>query len=180
MLSASTREQKQILADIQSGSQKFGRRLSNRNVTGHRREKSGDTLIPVTILGSEASGSSEDRRGRKSTNSQRPGLLKRSSSMKKAYNYFFGGGQPVPAPAEPSSPVTSRVTAAPKDEDLPRESGIDTPPETPREPPAREGEVEEEATGTSRSIPLLHSQEPGCPQHILWLSINDTKCTEDI
>jgi hypothetical protein len=67
--------------------------------------------------------------------------------MKRAYNYFFGGAQPAPAPAEPSSPVTSKVTAASiKDEETARENGqvngngIDTPPETPRAPEAPAGE----------------------------------------
>lgn len=129
--SASTKEQKQILADIQSGSQKFGRRLTRPSV--QKREKSGDNIVPVTVLG-DAPEQQQERRGRRSLNSQRPGLPKRTSSMKRAYNYFFGGGQPAPVPSSPTAPVTTTDTTAPsKVEDAPRENGIDTPPETPRE-----------------------------------------------
>jgi hypothetical protein len=61
--------------------------------------------------------------------------------MKRAYNYFFGGGQPVPVPPSPTAPVTTTDTTAPskiedapsKIDETPRENGIDTPPETPRE-----------------------------------------------
>jgi hypothetical protein len=54
--------------------------------------------------------------------------------MKRAYNYFFGGAQPIPVPSEPTAPVTTTDTTAPsKIEETPRENGIDTPPDTPHE-----------------------------------------------
>lgn len=138
--SGSSREQKQILADIQSGSQKFSRRLLPPRTQSHKREKSGDTLVPVTVLG-EGSPQPE-RRGRVSTNSARPGLPKRTSSMKRAYNYFFGGAQPAPAPASPTTPLTTTDTTAPsKDEPAARDNGVDTPPETPREARLSEDEA---------------------------------------
>jgi hypothetical protein len=133
-LSVSSKEQKQILADIQSGSQKFGRRLTRRPSVrpSERLVNNGDIIVPVTVTGEAAE--QQDRRGRKSTSSQRPGLPKRTSSMKRAYNYFFGGGQPVPVPSEPTEPVTTTDTAPPsKIEEAPRENGIDTPPDTPHE-----------------------------------------------
>lgn len=127
--SVSSKEQKQILADIQSGSQKFGRRLTR---PSQKRERSGDLLVPVTVTGEAAE--QQERRGRKSTSSQRPGLPKRTNSMKRAYNYFFGGGQPVPVPPSPTAPVTTTDTTAPsKIEEAPRDNGIDTPPDTPHE-----------------------------------------------
>lgn len=62
--------------------------------------------------------------------------------MKRAYNYFFGGTQPAPAPASPSTPLTTTDVVAPsKDEPTPRENGIDTPPETPRQAPLSEDEA---------------------------------------
>ncbi|KAH7371408.1 hypothetical protein BKA66DRAFT_186445 [Pyrenochaeta sp. MPI-SDFR-AT-0127] len=62
--------------------------------------------------------------------------------MKRAYNYFFGGAQPVPAPPSPTTPLTTTdITAPSKDQETPRENGIDTPPETPRHAPLSEDEA---------------------------------------
>jgi hypothetical protein len=130
--SVPNKEQKQILADINAGSQKFGRKLLSRQPS-HRRDKSNETITPVTVLPEQQQ---EDRRGRKSTNSTRPKLPKRNSSMRRAYNYFFGG---VPQPEQPPSPTSPVVTEAhaeavrsPKDDDRSvRNVGVDTPPQTP-------------------------------------------------
>jgi hypothetical protein len=130
--SVSNKEQKQILADINAGSQKFGRKLLSRQPS-HRRDKGTETITPVTVLPEQQQ---EDRRGRQSTNSTRPKLPKRNSSMRRAYNYFFGG---VPQPEQPPSPTSPVVTEAhaeavksPKDDDKSaRNVGVDTPPQTP-------------------------------------------------
>ncbi|KAA8611846.1 hypothetical protein PtrV1_13722 [Pyrenophora tritici-repentis] len=159
----SSKEQKQILADIQSGSQKFSRRLLPPRSQDNRRARNGDTIVPVTVTG-EAS-QQEERRGRKSTSSGRPGLPKRTSSMKRAYNYFFGGAAPLPAPAEPTSPlVTTDATPPTKAESIrQQDNGVDTPPETPREPPRR---LSEDEAGTSDFFTppqyplLLHASLP--------------------
>jgi hypothetical protein len=138
---ASSREQKQILADIQSGSQKFSRRLlPPRTISSNKRNGTIDPL-PAPITGEESQ--QEERRGRKSTNSLRPGLPKRTSSMKRAYNYFFGGPAPVPATASPATPsVTTDATPPSKAESTQQDNGVDTPPETPREAPTRLSEDE--------------------------------------
>lgn len=130
--SVSNKEQKQILADINAGSQKFGRKLLSRNPS-HRRDRGDETITPVTVLPEQQQ---EERRGRKSTNSTRPKLPKRTSSMRRAYNYFFGG---VPHPEQPPSPTSPVVTEAnaeavrsPKGDDKSaRNVGVDTPPQTP-------------------------------------------------
>ena len=137
---ASSREQKQILADINTGSQKFSRRLLPPRTISNKRNGTIDPL-PAPITG-EAS-QQEERRGRKSTSSLRPGLPKRTSSMKRAYNYFFGGPAPVPATAEPATPaVTTDATPPSKVESSTQDNGVDTPPETPREAPTRLSEDE--------------------------------------
>ena len=74
----------------------------------------------MTVLSPEPE--EEDRKGRKSTSSNRPKLLKRSSSMKRAYNYFFGG--PSPAPPSPTTPTDASNTEASR-------AAPDTPPKTP-------------------------------------------------
>lgn len=141
--SASAKEQKQILADINAGSQKFGRKLLVK--PGHKRGKSNETITPVTVLSPEPEQQQEDRRGRKSTSSQRPGIPKRTSSMRRAYNYFFGGsssGTPAQPPS-PTSPVTPENVTSPKEEDknVSRDAGVDTPPQTPaRDTAAAESE----------------------------------------
>lgn len=141
----SAKEQKQILADINAGSQKIGRKLLAKP-PGHKRAKSSETITPVTVLSPEPE--QEDRRGRKSTSSNRPKLPKRTNSMRRAYNYFFGGSQP--APPSPTSPVTAATAQSPKKdgehehehENVSRDAGLDTPPKTPaqEEPPAVEAE----------------------------------------
>lgn len=116
-----------------------------------RRDRNPDQIIPVTITAEAAQ--QEDRRGRKSTSSVRPGIPKRTSSMKRAYNYFFGAAAPVPASAAP--PVTTTEATPPSKEDVrPYDNGVDTPPETPREAPRR---LSEDEAGTSSS------HAPPCP-----------------
>ena len=129
--SASTKEQKQILADINAGSQKFGRKLLSRTPS-QRAGNNNDHITPVTVLPEQQQ---EERRGRKSTNSTRPKLAKRTSSMRRAYNYFFGAG---PQPEEPPSPTSPVVTEAhaeavktSNDDEPTRNVGVDTPPQTP-------------------------------------------------
>ncbi|KAF2848726.1 hypothetical protein T440DRAFT_152578 [Plenodomus tracheiphilus IPT5] len=150
--SSNSREQKQILADIQSGTQKFSRRLLPPRTISNK-SKHGDNIVPVAAI----DGTQEDRRGRKSTSSVRPGLPKRTSSMKRAYNYFFGGAQPIPAPPAPTSPLTTTdVTAPSKDDPLPQDRGVDTPPETPRE--ARQPRLSEDEAVPPHYPLSLHSR----------------------
>ena len=78
--SASSREQKQIAADIEAGSKKFGRKLLTREPS-HRRQRSAETITPVTVL-TPTEPEQDERRGRKSTSSQRPKLPKRGNSMR--------------------------------------------------------------------------------------------------
>ncbi|KAH8631454.1 hypothetical protein IG631_13137 [Alternaria alternata] len=139
---ASSREQKQILADIQSGSQKFSRRLlPPRTISNNKRGGVVEPFAPVPTTGEQSQ--PEERRGRKSTSSLRPGLPKRTSSMKRAYNYFFGGPAPVPATASPATPaVTTDATPPSVVESSKTDNGVDTPPETPREAPTRLSEDE--------------------------------------
>lgn len=127
--SVSNKEQKQILADLNAGSQKFGRKLLSRQPS-HRRDKSNDTITPVTVLPEQQQ--QEERRGRKSTNSTRPKLPKRTSSMRRAYNYFFGGVTPQEPPS-PTSPVVTEanVEAVKSTKNDDRDVGVDTPPQTP-------------------------------------------------
>lgn len=135
--SATAKEQKQILADIESGSSKFGRKLhsarppqAHRNQSGLSQKSSQDTVAAATERAVEDTGS----RGRKSTNTTRPGLPKRTSSMRRAYNYFFGSaGAP---PTSPTTAVTTTEAHAPapsKSRPTTGDNGIDTPPETPRD-----------------------------------------------
>ncbi|KAF2736743.1 hypothetical protein EJ04DRAFT_149787 [Polyplosphaeria fusca] len=58
---ASAKEQKQVLADINAGSQKFGRKLLAK--PPQKRGKSDDDLTPVTVL-SPGAGGEEERKGR--------------------------------------------------------------------------------------------------------------------
>lgn len=64
--------------------------------------------------------------------------------MKRAYNYFFGAAAPVPAPAAPPVTTAEAAEATPpsKEDAKPLDNGVDTPPETPREAPARLSEDE--------------------------------------
>ena len=132
--SVSNKEQKQILADLNAGSQKFGRKLLSRQPS--RRDKSNELITPVTVLPEQQQQQpqpQEERRGRFSTNSNRPKLPKRTSSMRRAYNYFFAGS----APQEPPSPTSPVVTEAnveavkPSTRDGERDVNVDTPPQTP-------------------------------------------------
>jgi hypothetical protein len=72
--STSARE-RQIIADINQGSEKAQRKLLS-----HKRGKSNSTIVPVTVLPDDE-GTSSPRKGRASTSSNRPKLPKRSSSM---------------------------------------------------------------------------------------------------
>jgi hypothetical protein len=137
--SVNAKEQKQILADINAGSQKFGRKLLAKPPGTHRRGKSNETITPVTVLSPELPPEQEERRGRRSTNSQRPKLPKRTSSMKRAYNYFFGGHQAPPSPTTPvtaaadtpSTPDGSNTGKRDEPEPATTRDAPDTPPETP-------------------------------------------------
>jgi hypothetical protein len=137
--SATARETKQILADINAGSQKVRRKLLS---PGHKRGNSQSTITPVTVLNPEPD-DDDERKGRKSTSSNRPKLLKRSSSMKRAYNYFFGG--PSPAPPSPSTPTDP---SKPADAEASR-AAPDTPPKT----PAAEAFAPEAATASEVALP---------------------------
>lgn len=155
--SVSNKEQKKILADIESGSQKFGRKFLTRQPskratyqhTSNNNDASAitneDAITPVAVPVGTASDplpppepTQEDRRGRKSTSSNRPRIGKRTSSMKRAYNYFFGGVDPkTQQPPSPTSPVTSPVNAeatttpAKDDANVAAAAGVQTPPDTP-------------------------------------------------
>ena len=129
--SVNAKEQKQILADIERGSKLFGRKFLDRKPS-QKRGQSSDNITPVTVLSPEPQTEQEERRGRKSTNSQRPGLPKRTSSMKRAYNYFFGSA-PAQQPMSPTSPVTTEAVKASQQDGKngSRDAGVDTPPQTP-------------------------------------------------
>jgi hypothetical protein len=160
--SATAKEQKQILADIERGSKLFGRKFLEKKP--HQKPgRSDETVTPVTVLSPELPTDQEERRGRKSTNSQRPGLPKRTSSMKRAYNYFFGGA-PSQQPLSPTSPVTTEPAKAPQQDSTngTRDAAVDTPPHTPAQDAtpsivAEEEEPKEPAEPAGKYIPLSRS-----------------------
>ena len=127
--SAAAKETRQILADINAGSDKVHRKF----FSSHRRDHSGHTLVPVTVL-DPAPADDADRKGRKSTSSARPKLPKRSSSMRRAYHYFFGApSAPHSPPAQDDAPRSppAAATDAPSHENGSASSAARDAPATP-------------------------------------------------
>ncbi|OCK84300.1 hypothetical protein K432DRAFT_131387 [Lepidopterella palustris CBS 459.81] len=136
---------KQVLADINAGSQKARRKLlSNNPPSSHKRGNSYSTITPVTILDPQENGS---REGRTSTSSSRPRFPRRSSSMRRAYNYFFGGPTaPTTPTTENTADNTTRDTATPDEApdtpsteapaEIPDNELADAPADSPMEAPA--------------------------------------------